>query len=238
MKGQDALISTLGGLAPHIQTNVIKAALAAGIKRIVPSEFGSDTTNAKVRSLPVYADKVATQELLAAEAAKGNVTYNLIFNGPILDWGLMVGFLVDAKGKKAELYDGGDRRFSATTGASIGKAVVQSLIHADKTENRPIYVQDAVVTQNQLIALAKGLGQTGSWEIKVVETEALEKSAYVELGKLSKGEAADPGWVFGFIKRAVWGEGFGGEFKKTDNELLGVEGLSEKDIAGLIKSFL
>ena len=63
-----------------------------------------------MRSLPVYADKVATQELLTAEAAKGNVTYNLIFNGPILDWGLMVGFLVDAKGKKAELYDGGDRR--------------------------------------------------------------------------------------------------------------------------------
>ena len=96
LKGQDALISTLGGLAPHIQTNVIKATLAAGIKRIIPSEFGSDTTNAKVRSLPVYADKVAAQELLAAEAAKGNVTYNLIFNGPLLDWGLIVGFLVDA----------------------------------------------------------------------------------------------------------------------------------------------
>lgn len=178
------------------------------------------------------------QELLAAEAAKGNVTYNLIFNGPILDWGLMVGFLIDAKGKKAELYDGGDRRFSATTGASIGKAVVQSLVHADKTKNRAVYVHDAVVTQNQLIALAKKLGQTGSWETKVVETEKLEQSAYVELGKLSKGEEADPGWVFSFIKRAVWGDGFGGEFKKTDNEILGVKGLSEDDVAGLIKSFI
>ena len=127
---------------------------------------------------------------------------------------------------------------SATTGASIGNAVVQSLILADKTKNRPVYVQDAVVTQNQLITLAKGVGQAGSWETKVVETEALEKSAYVELGKLGKGEAADPGWVFSFIKRAVWGEGFGGEFKKTDNELLGVKGLSETDITGLIKSFL
>lgn len=191
-----------------------------------------------MRSLPVYGDKVAAQELLAAEAAKGNVSYNLIFNGPILDWGLMVGFLIDAKGKKAELYDGGDRRFSATTGASIGKAVVQSLIHADKTENRPVFVQDAVVTQKGLIGLAKELGQTGDWDTKTVETEALEKSAYVELGKLSRGEAADPSWVFSFIKRAVWGEGFGGEFKKTDNELLGVKGLGEKDISGLIKSFL
>ena len=150
----------------------------------------------------------------------------------------MVGFIIDAKNKKAELYDGGDRPFSATTGANIGKAVVESLVHASETKNRPVYVQDAVLTQNQLIKLARGLGQDGAWDTKVVETEGLEQSAYVELGKLSKGEPADPTWPYSFIKRAVWGEGFGGEFPKTDNALLGVKGMSESDVSGLIKSFL
>lgn len=238
LKGQDAVISTLGAFAPHLQTNIFNAAIAAGVNRIIPSEFGSDTTNPKAKALPVYRDKVAAQEFLTAEAAKGTVTYNLIFNGPILDWGLMVGFIIDAKNKKAELYDGGDRPFSATTGASIGKAVVESLVHASETKNRPVYVQDAVVTQNQLIALAKQLGQDGAWDTKVVETEALEQGAYVELGKLAKSEPADPSWPFSFIKRAVWGEEFGGEFQRTDNELLGVKGMSESEISGLIKSFI
>ena len=238
LKGQDAVISTLGAFAPHLQLNVINAAIAAGVSRIIPSEFGSDNTNPKAKALPVYRDKVAAQDFLKAAAAKGQVTYNLIFNGPILDWGLMVGFLIDAKNQKAELYDGGDVPFSATTGASIGKAVIGALSHPEETKNRPVYVQDAVVTQNQLIKLAKKLGQNGTWDTKVVETEGLEQSGYVELGKLVKGEEADPTWPYNFIKRAVWGEGFGGQFPKVDNELLGVKGLGEGEISGLIKAFI
>ena len=150
----------------------------------------------------------------------------------------MVGFIIDAKSKKAELYDGGDRPFSATTGANIGQAVVQSLVHASETKNRPVYVQDAVLTQNQLIKLAKGLGQDGSWDTKVVDTEGLEQNAYIELGKLSKGEPADSTWPYNFIKRAVWGDGYGGDFQKTDNELLGIQCFSESDVSVLIKSFV
>ncbi|KAL9576051.1 MAG: hypothetical protein Q9212_007428 [Teloschistes hypoglaucus] len=238
LKGQDAVISTLGAFAPHVQTNVLNAAIAAGVKRVIPSEFGSDNTNPKAKALPVYRDKVAAQDFLKAEADKGKITYNLIFNGPILDWGLMVGFLIDAKNKKAELYDGGDGPFSATTGASIGKAVVGALSHPTETKNRPVYVQDAVVTQNELIELAKSAGQDGNWDTKVVSTETLEQNSYIELGKLAKGEQADPSWPFGFIKRAVWGEGFGGKFAKVDNELLGVKGMSKNDIQALIKQFI
>ncbi len=36
------------------QINVINAAIAAGIKRFIPSDFGSDTTNPKACALPVY----------------------------------------------------------------------------------------------------------------------------------------------------------------------------------------
>ncbi|KAI4196283.1 MAG: hypothetical protein LQ350_006654 [Teloschistes chrysophthalmus] len=221
LKGQDAVVCTLGAFSPHVQMNVLNAAIAAGTK-----------------ALPVYRDKVAAQDFLKGEADKGKITYNLIFNGPILDWGLMVGFLIGAKNKKAELYDGGDRPFSATTGASIGKSVVGALSHPADTKNRPVLVQDAVMTQNELIELAKSAGQNGDWDTKVVSTETLEQNAYVELGKLAKGEQADPSWPFGFIKRAFWGEGFGGKFAKVDNELLGVKGMSKNDIQGLIKQFI
>ena len=146
----------------------------------------------------------------------------------------MVGFLVDVKGQKAELYDGGDRRFSTTRVTTVGDAIVAVLSHYEETKNRLVRIQDAVVTQNQLIGIAKRLGKSGSWDTKVVETAQLESAAYGELSKANP----DPTWPYWFIKRAVWGEGFGGEFEVTDNKLLGLNGLNESELEGVVKTFL
>lgn len=234
LTGQDAVVSTLGAFAFGVQPRVIDAAIAAGVKRIIPSEFGSETNNSKTSALPVYRDKVSAQEYLAKKAAEGKTTYSLVFNGPLLDWGLMVGFLINTKELKAELYDGGDRPFSATTTTSVGKAVVGILNHFEETKNRAVYVQDTVVTQNQLISLAKKAGKTGTWNTEVIDTAELEAAAFQELGK----EQPNPMiWAFNFIKRAVWGQNYGGEFKKTDNDLLGLKPLPEKDLQALIAQF-
>lgn len=232
LKGQDAVVSTLGAMAMAAQTNVINAAIAAGVKRFIPSEFGSDTTNPKARALPVYRDKVAAEDYLENKASEGVITYTLVYNGAFLDWGLMVGFLVNLQGKSAELYDGGDRPFSTSTTSTVGKAVAGVLSHYEETKNRPVYVHDAVTTQKKLVALGEKL--TGSkFDVKTVKTAELESAAYVELGK----ESPDPNLWFSFIKRAVWGEGFGGDFKKTDNALLGIKGLSESEIEGVAAGF-
>ncbi|KAL9620215.1 MAG: hypothetical protein Q9160_005224 [Pyrenula sp. 1 TL-2023] len=225
LKGQDALVSTLGAFAFGVQPRIIEAAISAGVKRIIPSEFGSETSNPKTSALPVYRDKVAAQEVLKKAAADGKTSYSIVFNGPLLDWGLMVGFLINTRELSATLYDGGDRPFSATTTASVGKAIVGILKHTSETANRAVYVQDAVVTQNQLIALAKKSGKTGEWTTEVADTAELEGAAFEELGK----EQPNPMvWAFNFIKRAVWGQGYGGEFKKTDNEVVGLKEMGEK----------
>ena len=44
-QGQDAVISLVGGTALGDQNKLIDAAIAAGVKRFLPSEYGSDTTN-------------------------------------------------------------------------------------------------------------------------------------------------------------------------------------------------
>jgi uncharacterized protein YbjT (DUF2867 family) len=68
LKGQDAVISTLGSLAISVQTRLIDAALASGVRRFIPSEFGCDTRNALTRKLPIYADKITIQTYLAQKA--------------------------------------------------------------------------------------------------------------------------------------------------------------------------
>ena len=54
-KGQDAVISTIATANAVQQKKMVDAAVKAGVKRFVPSEFGSDTLNEKaVTILPQY----------------------------------------------------------------------------------------------------------------------------------------------------------------------------------------
>jgi uncharacterized protein YbjT (DUF2867 family) len=93
LRGQDAVISALGDTAGAVaaQDALIQASIAVGVKRFIPSEYGSDTLNARVRSFPFFADKLRHQELLR-DAAAGHVdfSYTIVITGPFLDWGLSV----------------------------------------------------------------------------------------------------------------------------------------------------
>lgn len=233
LKGHDAVVSTLTTQAISVQNHLIDAAIAAGVTRFIPSEFGSDTLSPLAHKLPVYGAKIAVQEYLAKKVAEGSsLSYTFVLTGAFFDWGLQVGFLVNLKDKKVELYDGGDRPFSTTRLATIGKAVVGILQHPEQTQNRAVYVHDAVVTQNQIIAIAeKKLGGGAKFETTAVKTADLERSSYEELGKPSPNFGVA---MVNFVKRAIWGEGYGGEFEKVDNELLGIEPMSEKAVEELV----
>lgn len=87
LQGHDAVVSTLGDAAQGRQLNLVEAAAQAGVKRFIPSEFGSNTVNPKVAALPCYGNKVAVQKALEEKARQpGGMSYTLIMTGPFLDW--------------------------------------------------------------------------------------------------------------------------------------------------------
>ena len=106
LKSQDAVISTVGDTpgAVAAQKNLIEASIATGVKRFIPSEFGSDTMNAKVRSLPFFADKLKHQDLLERAAAEHEgFSYSIMITGPFLDWGLsVVPFIINVGSRSAQ----------------------------------------------------------------------------------------------------------------------------------------
>ena len=224
LEGQDALVSTLASVALPLQLSLFDAAEAAGVRRVIPSEFGSNTIESPSRDLPVFGHKVRVQKHLAELAAKNSdFSYTLVLTGAFFDWGLQVGLLINVKDRTAELRDGGDRSFSATNLSTIGKAVVGVLQHPEQTGNRAVKVSEVVVTQNQLIGIAEKL--TGdTFKTTNFDTKEHEVQGYAALKR------GDFSVMIDFIKRAVFGEGYGGEFKDVDNQLLGVKTLSEKDI--------
>ncbi len=86
-KGADAVISAIGSMAIASQPKLIDAAIEAGVKRFIPSEFGADTFNEKARQFPVYRGKIATIDYLIEKAQEGKIEWTAILGGPFLDWG-------------------------------------------------------------------------------------------------------------------------------------------------------
>ncbi|OGM48660.1 oxidoreductase CipA-like protein [Aspergillus bombycis] len=186
-------------------------------------------------TLPIYQSKIAVHKALQAKAAENPAfTYTLVRHGPFLDWGLRAGFFVDFRTDIPPFYDGGDRPFSTTTLATIAKAVVGVLTHFDETKNRPVYVHDLVTTQRQVYTIIQKLAPERKWNPVDVSTAELEAKAREEW---AKGNTDLPS-IVGLLCRAVFAEGYGGEFKKVDNELLGLGFKTEADLEEVVKAVL
>jgi hypothetical protein len=236
LQGQDAVVSTVGSAGLQNQALVIDAAIAAGVKRFIPSEFGSNTDNPKARQLPVFGYKVATQKYLEEKATTNpDFTYTLIRNSAFLDWGLQVGFLLSWQTGKYRIFNGGDQLFSATTLPSIGTAVVGVLTHYEETKNRGVEIEDIRISQNQLLAIAKRIAPEKKWEVIPTNLADLKKAADEELSKGNYSEKV----MYDYLPLAIFGEGYGGVLTGADNELLGISAKkTEADIEAILKPLL
>lgn len=232
LTGQEVVISTLNvGVVPRaVHLRLIDAAVAAGVKRFVPSEYGCDTTNPQVAKLPVFADKISVQEHLKNASQSSGLSYSLLITGPFLDWGIQNGFIINLSGSEVTLYDGGHNVFSATTLSGVGKSLVGIINNLDATENSVVYVEEARISQNDLLRLSGKEITTRN-----VLTVDLEKKSFEELGKPSPNPAV---FATGFILRAILGEGFGSLFdtKKLSNDLVGLKSLSEEEVRGFLSN--
>lgn len=180
-QGQDAVISAISttpitaeegitGLAYRL----IDAALAAGVKRFVPSEFGANNLDVRSRKLvPVYDRKGAMLEYLIAVCAsasnKHGMTWTSICCGSWLDWALdpkaSGNFLgIDVARREARVWDSGQSRFAVTTSHNTGLAVARALLQSDETANKQIYLCD--FTTSTLAVVHEFEHQTGlKWEL-------------------------------------------------------------------------
>ncbi|KAF1962982.1 isoflavone reductase family protein [Byssothecium circinans] len=221
LKGQDALISAV---VPTAQQNLVDAAVAAGVKRFIPSEFGSNTADPElVKLIPVFASKVATVKYL--ESKGDSISYTAVITGAFFDWGLKVGFLgFDSQSKTATLIDGGKPTFSSTNLRQIGLAVIKVLEKPEETKNKYVYVSSFETTQGEILAAVEKI--TGEkWTVKNAGSKDLLKEGGE---KLQKGDFSGVGQL---IQAVAFGEGNLGDSRPAGlwNEKLGLEKESFED---------
>lgn len=232
LQGQDAVVATLGSFALDKQFLLIDAAAKAGVKRFIPSEFGSNTLHERTSKLPGYKLKVDVRKALEKAASESGLTWTVVVNGPFLDWGISAGFLLNAKDRTIELPDGGNNKFSASTLSTVAKGVVGVLKNPDQTKNRGVYVQDAVLTLKQLEGIVQKLVGADGWKETVPSIEEGLQQGLEEIKK------EQPNMLTVFLttlKAAIYGgDAYGCQFHKNDNELFGIKELSDAEVEAVV----
>ncbi|KLJ10722.1 hypothetical protein EMPG_13916 [Blastomyces silverae] len=224
LKGQDVVVSAIGGAAVLEQIKIIDAAIEVGVKRFVPSDFGSDTRikHSHLR-VPFFAMKYQVMKYL--EERQDKIEWTVFLSGPLLDETLKGGFLgFDIANKTTTFWDERYKnvRFSTARLTLVADAVAQALSPAisPKTANQLLAIHDDTVTYAELLKALEAA--TGSpWPLNHADLDEL-----VEEGKL-KAAKGDFSGVTHILVRSILDVECGGDFDErgiVSNGLVGVEG--------------
>jgi hypothetical protein len=213
------------------QTVLIDAAVAAGVRRFIPSDYGTITTNKELHGYPGYASFAKIQNYLVEKSKTSRLSYTILATGGFLDMLFGQSGIVDFDNHKVVLYDGGESRISSTSFASVGNAVVGILNRPGETSNRILRVSQAILTQNKVLTIAKDMKPEISWEITPVKTSEMMQEA---LAAFAAGDFSHPIILKFVISTVFAGDRYGAAYDATDNALLGVEELTEEELRKMV----
>lgn len=203
LKGQDAVISVVGPTGFADQKKFIDAAITAGVKRFLPSEFSANTLSpAVLQLLPLFAQKKEVLDYLKRKEDSG-LTWTAIMTSGLFDMGkytyltsvdrrryahemeigLQSGFLgYDLSTRTATIWDDGNSVFTMCSVDQLGHAVIATLEHPEKTANKHLYVASLETSQKRIVAALEEA--TGSkWTVNATTTKKEVSEGFERLGK-------------------------------------------------------
>ncbi|KAL2427198.1 Oxidoreductase aprR [Exophiala dermatitidis] len=193
-RGVDAVISSISMAGMHHQYKFIDAAIAAGVRRYFPTEFGlDDLPDWLIELRPMFRIKHDVRDYLVAKqtaettessnelskesaassssaaAAAAALEYTLIVCNVFFEMGVLSGFFgLDWSTKTATLIDGGTAKWVATTLDTVAIAVVRALERPEQTKNKLLLVQDFRTSQREILDGVEKRTAT-KWKVRNVE---------------------------------------------------------------------
>ena len=181
---QDLVISTMSGGDNELQTRIIDAVLAAGVKRFIPHEFGHDTLNKGIQNrIPKYAGRAKVLKHLESKTNQ-EFDYIGIATGYTLDSNLISGTMgFDMQWHSATIHGIGTEPFAASSLERIGHVVVSVIQHWDVIKSDYIYAAGVVTSANEVLSCAEqATGQEWTVGNHDVEDSVREGESRIERG--------------------------------------------------------
>ena len=250
LQGQDALIITMGAMAPpDQQSKLIQAAADASVPWVLPNEWSPDTSNeALVKDVFPFQKMSKHRDLIAK---LGKSSFIAVTTGFWYEWSLAIpaAYGFDFANRVVTLFDEGETKITTSTWPQVGRAVAGLLslpIHPegqdkdrclDRFKNSQVCVSSFTVSQKDILDSVLRVTQTGLDDWKVTEEPAKERYT----GGI---EAMQKGDMMGFVRMMYTRVFFPddcGNFEKTKgtiNDLLGLpkESIDEATKAAIQRS--
>lgn len=173
MEGQDVVMSMVAIAGLGNQQIFVDAAIAAGVKRFFPSEFGPYTRNPEFAKLLSAVLPVKTALVDYLRSKESQISWTGVVTGGFFDWAIESGFFgFDVPSKTVTLVDGGTSYFTSNPLSTIAEAMVASVDHADETKNQYVFLGAITANQKEILEMVEKVdGQ--KWTVKHLTTEEI-----------------------------------------------------------------
>jgi len=234
LEGIEGVVSNVASHALLSQKKIIDAAVAAGVKRFLPSDFGSDLSVKANKSVPLNSPKIDIHHYIEEKSkTHPEFTYTFVYTGPFFDWCMKFGLFGNFKTHDMTLWDGGDTKVSTTTLASVGKVVAGVFHNLEATKNKEIRVADTTITQKQIIEIAKEIDGK-EWTTK---TGSTAEAYQIALDEFKKPEPNIMVAIFNQLYRILFSVEHGTCYEdKLDNDKVGLSVMTKEQVKEVVKS--
>ncbi|KAI1184124.1 NmrA-like family protein [Nemania serpens] len=184
-RDQDVVVNCMTTFSVGNQFRMVDAAIAAGVKRYVPSEYGLNNMRPDAQALnSVFGNKGRLQAYLRAKADEGQIEWMSISCGIWLKWSMKHDFAgLHVQEQRFAFWDDGTGYFSCTTEENTAAGLVQALKMPEETKNTNVLLSDFAITQKQLLDAVEKV-QGVKYKTETINNEELikEKQAAVREG--------------------------------------------------------
>ncbi|KAI1764664.1 NAD(P)-binding protein [Hypoxylon sp. FL1150] len=233
LEGQDAVVSTIATVAIGGQIPLVDAAIAAKVRRFIPSEFGINTRIVDGTAIgKILQGKIKTLDYLISKSEENPwFTWTGVSSGAFFDWGLNFGAIgFDKRTKTATIYDSGNEPVQVSNLPFLGRVVAAILSQPEKTANQYLSVASFNPSQNEILKIVEA--KTGEkWKVEHVSASDQEK---IGLEKLSKGDYSA---FSNLLRSRIYADG-AKLAVVGDNNANGLLGLQEEDLAATLEGWL
>ncbi|KAI4090345.1 MAG: hypothetical protein LQ344_004775 [Seirophora lacunosa] len=234
LQGQQMLIITLSVHAPaDLQGRIIRAAVEAGVKWIMPNVWSTDIFDESLREEPYFG--AFAEACLEIEALGAN--YIVMVCGLWYEWSLACGepwFGFDIEERRATLFDDGETKVGASTWVQCARALSALLslpeggaeVSLQRWKNKALYVSSFRVSQREMLdSLHRVLGTSDEdWTITRQPSDERREEGREEMRK-----GMETGFVKMLYSRVFFPNG-GGDHEGKHGVANQVLGLPEDDM--------
>ncbi|KAK2024937.1 NmrA-like family protein [Colletotrichum zoysiae] len=217
---QDVIVNCMTSLSVADQFRMIDAAITAGVRRYVPSEYGLNNMRPDAQALNVvFHDKGKVQEYLRSKGDQGVLEWMSISCGMWMKWSMAHEFLgMHVKDKRFVFWDDGEGLMTFTTEENTATGLVRALQTPAETKNTNVLLSDFVASQKQVLEAIERI-QGVKYTTETVDSRKVieEKQAAVRDGDASA--------TFALIETGFVTGRYGGNLEKEGvimNEKLGL----------------